>query len=146
MGSEYRATELVSALIYSQLKKEKIISTKRKRIWTSYKNFFSKIKHNEISILNNETKNHKNSYHLFIIKIKSLKFAQDFRKYLQKNKIPATFHYVPLHSSTFGRKFKAGKMQVTNGIWKKIIRLPIYPEISKNNINYILKKIQNFLR
>ncbi len=146
MGSEYRATELVSALIYSQLKKEKIISTKRKRIWTSYKNFFSKIKHNEISILNNETKNHKNSYHLFIIKIKSLKFAQDFRKYLQKNKIPATFHYVPLHSSTFGRKFKAGKMQVTNDIWKKIIRLPIYPEISKNNINYILRKIQNFLR
>lgn len=145
IGSEYRATELVSALIYSQLKKEKIISKKRKKIWTSYKKFFSLIKHDEISILDNESKNHKNSYHLFIIKVKSLKFAQDFRQYLQRNKIPATFHYVPLHSSSFGRRFKAGKMTVTNDVWKKIIRLPIYPEMSENNFHYITKKIQNFI-
>ena len=136
---------MVSALIYSQLKKEKIISKKRKKIWTSYKKFFSLIKHDEISILDNESKNHKNSYHLFIIKVKSLKFAQDFRQYLQRNKIPATFHYVPLHSSSFGRRFKAGKMTVTNDVWKKIIRLPIYPEMSENNIHYITKKIQNFI-
>jgi len=145
IGSEYRATEIVSALIYSQLKKEKIISAKRKKIWSTYKKFFSKLRNKQLSILDNENKNHKNSYHLFIIKIKSLKFAQELRKYLQKNKIPATFHYVPLHSSYYGKKFKCSKMSVTNDIWKKIIRLPIYPEMSEKNINYILKKIKKFL-
>ena len=145
IGSEFRATEMVSALIYSQLKKEKIISQKRKAIWLSYKNFFSKLNHDQISILDNENKDHKNSYHLFILKIKSLNFAQEFREYLQKNKIPATFHYVPLHSSLFGKKFRSGDMKVTNSIWGKIIRLPIYPELSKDQIKFILKKITKFL-
>ena len=72
-------------------------------------------------------------------------FAQKFREYLQKNKIPATFHYVPLHSSLFGKKFRSGDMKVTNNIWGKIIRLPIYPELSKNQIKFILRKITKFL-
>ena len=146
IGSEFRATEIVSALIYSQLKKEKIISKKRRAIWLSYKNFFSKLNHDQISILDNENKDHKNSYHLFILKIKSLNFAQEFRKYLQMNKIPATFHYVPLHSSSFGKKFKSGDMKITNSIWGKIIRLPIYPELSKDQIKFILRKINKFLK
>lgn len=145
IGSEFRATEIVSALIFSQLKKEKIISKKRRTIWLTYKNFFSKLNNDQISILDNENKDHKNSYHLFILKIKSLIFAQKFREYLQKNKIPATFHYVPLHSSLFGKKFKSGDMKVTNNIWGKIIRLPIYPELSKNQIKFILRKITKFL-
>ena len=146
IGSEFRATEIVSALIFSQLKKEKIISKKRKAIWLTYKNFFSKLNHDQISILDNENKNHKNSYHLFILKIKSLNFAQELRKYLQKNNIPATFHYVPLHSSSFGKKFKSGDMKVTDNIWGKIIRLPIYPELSKDQIKFILRKITKFLK
>ena len=52
-------------------------------------------------------------------------------------------HILP--ASYFGKKFKCSKMSVTNDIWKKIIRLPIYPEMSEKNINYILKKIKKFL-
>ena len=62
------------------------------------------------------------------------------------NKIPATFHYVPLHSSSFGKKFKSGDMKITNSIWGKIIRLPIYPELSKDQIKFILRKINKFLK
>ena len=146
LGSEFRATELVSAMVYSQLLKEKQISFKRKKIWNLYKNFFKNLKHEKISLLDNEKKYHKNSYHLFILKIKSIKLASKLRAYLQKKSIPATFHYVPLHLSKYGKKFKRSKMEVTNKIWKNVIRLPIYPELKENQIKFIKKKIFDFFQ
>ena len=146
LGSEFRATELVSAMVYSQLLKEKQISFKRKKIWNLYNNFFKNLKHEKISLLGNEKKYHKNSYHLFILKIKSIKLASKLRAYLQKKSIPATFHYVPLHLSKYGKKFKRSKMEVTNRIWKNVIRLPIYPELKENQIEFIKNKIFDFFQ
>ncbi len=144
-GSEYRATEIVSAIIYSQLSKAKSINHRRKIIWNIYKNYFKKIKVDNLTILENEGNKHTNSYHLFIFKLSSVKLASGLRAYLQKNKIPATFHYVPLHLSKFGRKFRKGDMTITNKIWKSIIRLPIYPDLKKSQIKFILRKISEFL-
>lgn len=145
-GSEYRATEIVSAIVYSQLLKEKFISKKRKRIWNIYKDYFQNLKNDKISLLENEDNNQKNSFHLFVFRLSTEKLASKLRMYLQKSKIPATFHYFPLHLSRFGKKFKRGDMKVTNHIWKKVIRLPIYPELSQNQINFILRKISKFFK
>ena len=144
-GSEYRASELSSALIYSQFLRSSELIKKRKKIWYKYYNFLKKLNHNKIELFEVE-KNSKNVFHLFAFKMKNKFLASQLRSFLQEKKIPATFHYVPLHSSSFGKKFRHGDMSVTNKDWMRIIRLPVYPDLKNSEINKILNSLKYFLK
>ena len=96
-------------------------------------------------VLQND-ENSKSVYHLFAFKTNTVKLAFKLRSNLQSKKIPATFHYVPLHSSSFGKRFKHGDMNITNNLWKKIIRLPIYPDLKNSELNKILRSIKSLLK
>jgi dTDP-4-amino-4,6-dideoxygalactose transaminase len=92
-------------------------------------------------------KNSKNVFHLFAFKIKKEYLAKKLRSFLQNKKIPATFHYVPLHTSPFGKKFrKSNNMEVTDKEWKKLIRLPIYPDLREKDIKIILDSLSLFFK
>ena len=143
IGSEYRASELSSALIYSQLTRSNEIIRKRKFIWDKYYKFFKKLNHTNIELLHHDKKI-QHAYHLFCFKLNNKNLIFNLRSYLQSNKIPATFHYVPLHSSKFGKKFPHGDMSVTNNIWNRIIRLPLYPDLTKKEFSKITHHIMLF--
>jgi dTDP-4-amino-4,6-dideoxygalactose transaminase len=145
VGSEYRASELSSALIYSQITRSSEINNLRKKIWLKYYNYLSQLNNDNIEILKHD-KQSKAVHHLFAFKTNTVKLASKLRSGLQNKKIPATFHYVPLHSSSFGKKFKHGDMSITENIWKKIIRLPIYPDLKNSEINKILISINRLLK
>ena len=145
VGSEYRASELSSALIYTQLKRSNEILKKRKLVWNCYFKFFKKLNNKNIDLLEIDKKT-RQVFHLFCLKLKKKNHAIKLRTFLQKEKIPATFHYVPLHSSKFGTKFKHSDMSITNKIWMNVIRLPLYPDIKKNEIIKILNSVKLFLR
>ena len=98
LGSEFRATEISSALIYSQLKKFSKINKARKKIWKIYEKFIKNLNNSNIKLLN-YTSNNQNVYHLFVLIAQSNDLARKIRYYMQKRKIPVTFHYVPLHLS-----------------------------------------------
>ena len=145
VGSEYRASELSSALIYTQITRSDEINNLRKKIWHKYYNYLSQLNNKNIEILQND-ENSKSVYHLFAFKTNTVKLAFKLRSNLQSKKIPATFHYVPLHSSSFGKRFKHGDMNITNNLWKKIIRLPIYPDLKNSELNKILRSIKSLLK
>ena len=67
-------------------------------------------------------------------------------KYLQQKKINTVFHYIPLHSSPFG-KLKAtteSGMHNTNRISNILLRLPMHPRLNGDNIYGIYKQILSF--
>lgn len=145
IGSEYRATEISSALIYSQLLRSKNIINKRKKLWEDYYKFFKNLNLKSVELINIE-KNVKHVFHLFCFKLKNENLALKLRTYLQRNKIPATFHYVPLHSSKFGKQFKHGDMRVTNDLWQRVIRIPLYPDLKKIEFLKIVNLIALFFK
>jgi dTDP-4-amino-4,6-dideoxygalactose transaminase len=51
---------------------------------------------------------------------------------------------VPLHNSLMGKKFNSKKLVITENIYKKVVRLPLYPDMTNNEIAKILKTIKNF--
>ena len=139
LGSEYRASELSSAILFAQLKKIKKLQDVRKKVYLSYKDFFDKIDNKKFYQLK-VNRSVKISYHLFCLIFFSLKEANKFKKFMIRNKIAATFHYVPLHSSTFGRAVSAyKKLPVTESIYLKVVRLPLHSNINQRLLNYILK-------
>ena len=142
-GSEYRASELTSALLYSQLLKVNEIQKKREHIWKKFKNFIINIENKDFYIIE-PLVNTKSSYHLFVIIFKDQKKSQKFIDFMQKNLIAATFHYVPLHKSKMAKKISKQKLSVTEKIFRRVVRLPLYPDMKLKDQRKIMNKIKEF--
>ena len=146
IGSEYRASEMSSAMVLEQIKRRNSIQNKRKEIWNKYMNAFNDIDVKNCSFLDFENKDIKHSFHLFPLILRSEKLANEIISFLQKKKIFATFHYIPLHMSPFGKKFlkKKQKIFITENIYKRIVRIPLHSNLTNNQVEYIIKNIKFF--
>ena len=145
IGSEYRASEISSAIIYAQLKKISKIQNLRKKIYNRYIKLLKNINSNLIDTLFVDKEN-KSAYHLFLIIFKKELISRQFKIYLQKNGVAATFHYVPLHNSKMGKLFRIKQLKITEKIYKKIVRIPFFPSLQENEISRIEKVIINFFK
>ena len=144
LGSEYRASELSAALLDAQLEKISKIQSIRKKLFLMYKNFFDKLRNKNFYILKIH-KNIKNSYHLFNLVFFKKKDAEHFKNFMKKKNIASTFHYVPLHNSTFGKKISNyKKLPITESIFLKVVRLPLHSNIKKRDINKIFTVLKTY--
>jgi len=146
IGSEYRATELSSALLYGQLIKYNYIQKTREKIWNKYFNKFLKINDKNFYILNNSNKFKISAHHVFALIFKSLSIRNGFILYMKKKGIDCFFHYYPLHMSNFGKKIKKIKLPVTEKIYYGLVRLPLYPSLKVSEVNKIIKIVEKFIR
>ena len=127
------------------MKSNAILSTKLKNIYTDNKRnyianqYFEKIKK---KITLPSLKNSVHAFHIFAILVKNRK---RFLSYLEKNKIKLTLHYKNLTFLNKGYKIKCkyniNKLKTAKTISKETVSLPIYPELKKNELNKIIKKV-----
>ena len=144
LGSEYRAPELSSALLYSQLLKVKKIQNIRKKNWDIFNKLIDKLDSNKCYLIKSNKKS-VSAYHILALIFSTTKLANDFKKVFQNKKIAATFHYVPLHQSKMGKKFCNYRLLLTENIYSRVVRLPLYSEMTKQEIIKISSLIKAFL-
>ena len=144
IGSEYRAPELTSALLYSQMLKAKKIQNKRRIIWNKFNKIISNLKTDKFYLIK-PSKNTISAFHLLVLVFKTKKLSLKFKNQMQKNGIAATFHYVPLHKSMMGRKFCKYSLTITENIYNRIVRLPLFSDMKKKEFNKISKSIKKFI-
>tara|TARA_A100001015_G_scaffold5290_1_gene6671 strand:+ start:2975 stop:4078 length:1104 start_codon:yes stop_codon:yes gene_type:complete len=85
-------------------------------------------------------------YHNYIILVNEREKLQEF---LNSNNIETKIHYpIPLHLQPVSRKlgYKKGDMPKTEFLSKKILSLPIYPELKDIQISRIIDKINHFFK
>ena len=83
-------------------------------------------------------------FHQYTIRIK---YRDKLRKYLKKKGIPTMVYYpLPLHLQPCLEHlgYKKGDFPEAEKAAREVLSLPIYPELSKNDQNYIIKKIKEF--
>ena len=146
IGSEYRATELSSALLFGQLIKCNYIQKAREKIWNKYFNKFYKINDKNFYILNKSNKFKISAHHVFALIFKSLSIRNRFILYMKKKGIDCFFHYYPLHMSNFGKKLKKIKLPVTEKIYYGLVRLPLHPSLNASEVNKVIKIAEKFIR
>ena len=136
VGSSYALSEINCAFLYSQFEKAKKIIKKRMSLWKLYFSLFSK--NNQTFQLPFIPKGANHNAHIFFVILRKNNRNKTLKSLNQK-KINAIFHYVPLHSSPFGKKYskKVGQLSNTNFISQNLIRFPLHNEIKKNDIKYI---------
>tara|TARA_Y100000816_G_scaffold289706_1_gene276709 strand:+ start:290 stop:1432 length:1143 start_codon:yes stop_codon:yes gene_type:complete len=144
VGYNYRLSDLNCALGLSQLNKLNFFLKKRKKI---YQKYLSELQNfNKNLILPKYSKKTKPSYHLFIINInfdKLNKKKDDFIKYLNKNKIFAQFHYIPIYKFSVFKERKI-KLIGSEKYYKKSISIPIFVSLKEKEQKKIIKTIKNY--
>ena len=85
------------------------------------------------------------TYHLVIINIKfrDLSDKDNFIKHSLKKKIMLQFHYKPITSFSI---YRGDRKKLTSSIlyYKKSISIPIFHDISKKQIDYIVQTIKKY--
>ena len=84
--------------------------------------------------------------HMYYIKVKDLETRSRLISYLKENGICTAFHYVPLHSSPAGEKFGRffGEDVYTTKESERLLRLPMFYNLSMSDVEYITDKILAF--
>jgi dTDP-4-amino-4,6-dideoxygalactose transaminase len=147
LGSSYGLSEINAAFLYSQLKQAQKITTKRLAIFKLYNKLLENLEIKKIIKRPKIPTYAKSNGHMYYILVKNNK-RDKLIKYLKQKKINTFFHYVPLHSSPFGKiksKTKSNMIN-TNFIYKNLLRLPMHVKLIKKDNVRIAKEIFNFFK
>jgi dTDP-4-amino-4,6-dideoxygalactose transaminase len=148
-GSSYVLSDVLAALLHSQLLLRKKIQQKRKNIWNTYDERLKKWSiSNEIS-LPFVPKSCKQTYHIFYLLCPNLTWRNKFIDYLATQGISATSHYQPLHTSEFGMKLCLSEKDVcpvTSLVSETIVRLPLFYDMSDLQLDYVIDRICEYKR
>lgn len=147
-GSSYLPSELNCAYLYPQLKKADEINNIRLSAWNYYANNLKELEEKgkiEIQYLPEYSKH---NAHMFYIKTKNLEERTELIKYLKENGIQAVFHYIPLHTSPAGEKFGVfhGEDKYTTIESERLVRLPMYYELTRKDQDEVISKIKEFYK
>lgn len=147
-GDSYLQSDLNAAYLWAQLEKADDINENRLATWNAYYEAFKPLEEKGIIKLPTIPDGCVHNAHMFYIKCKDLKTRQDFITFMKNNDILCTFHYVPLHSAPAGEKFGRfnGKDIYTTVESDRLVRLPMYYNISKNDLKIVINKVLEFFQ
>jgi UDP-4-amino-4,6-dideoxy-N-acetyl-beta-L-altrosamine transaminase len=139
LGFNYRLTDFQAVLGLSQLQRADNGLKKRKEIASYYTDVFTGLPF----IKRQSGLIHGHAYHLYIIEVEN---RLGLYNYLRENNIFAQIHYVPCHLMPYYRQlgWKEGDFPVAESYYRGCISLPMYPNLSKEQLNFTIKKIINY--
>ncbi len=130
IGWNYYMNEFSAAIGLAQLKKLDKINNERRKIAKKYAD--------EISLENKMPFDKECSYHFYWIRVKN---RTKFREILSKKGIETGIHYKPIHTFSF-YKSKI-KLPITEKVGSEIVTLPTHPNLTEENIEKIIKTVNN---
>jgi len=136
-GSSFVLSDLLAAILITQLKKIDIINRKRKENAEFLNDRLYRLK--DYIGLPDVTSNGSTNWHLYAVSVPSEK-REFYIKALKAEGIGAAAHFVPLHLSTYGKDvlgYKEGMFPITEHFASSLIRLPIYPQLTEEDLEDI---------
>ena len=133
LGSSFLPGEIIAAFLWAQIESSNEITQKRLEIWNTYDELF---KENETIFIRPKSQGNCNhNAHMYYLINKTEIERQTILDELKQNGIHSVFHYVPLHSSPFGKKKgrAAGVLAVTEYVSNNIFRLPLWIGLKKTD-------------
>ena len=147
IGSSYLPGEIVAAFLWAQMEEADVINKRRLNIWTTYYNEFVKLETSGKArrpIIPSECEH---NAHMFYLLLPSLEQRTTFIEQLTVKQIHTVFHYIPLHSSPFGRHTgrNANDMRYTDEGSGRLVRLPLWLGLEDRQ-SEVVETVQELLR
>lgn len=147
-GSSYLPSDMNAAYLWAQLEIADQINDTRLDRWNQYyEGLMDLAKEGKIElpfIPDYATHNG----HMFYIKCKDLAERTAFIDFMKTKDILTVFHYVPLHTAPAGEMFGRfhGEDKYTTKESDRLVRLPMFYTLTKEQTDYIIEKVHEFYK
>ena len=130
-GSSYIQSDVLASVLEAQLEKRNEIKRRRRIVWEAYHEALSPLADSQEIHLPPIPDGRRSNYHIFFFRVATPELRNQILDALKDHGIQATFHYIPLHSSPFGKRFVEPEqtLPITERCSKTLIRLPLYPQL-----------------
>ncbi len=145
IGSSFLPSEITAAFLFGQLEKFDAINVRRKYLWETYWQLFSKDSNRHLFHTPVIPEYAEHNYHIFYLVCKNKEQRNDLIRFLADMGIMAVFHYQSLHLSPFFKDKHDGRNLPNAEIFSNcLVRLPLYPNLVDAEIVKIYEAIMTF--
>ncbi len=145
IGSSYLIADSLAACLLAQLQDAASIQDRRQRIWRRYVKELTPWAQKQGFQLPHIPPDATPAYHLFFMLARSKDGQQRFLRYLRSKGVHATFHYQPLHTAPFAQQFPQKQpCPITQSVAERIIRLPLYPDLTERDQTTVINAVTSF--
>jgi len=147
-GFKYNMPDINAAIGLAQLERAEEMRKARQRVAEFYIERLSNLEYIDIPRINGPFEYH--AWHLFCIVLKpeSPVSRNEFIEKMAKAGIGTSVHYKPLHRMTYYQKrykLKPESFPNAERIWQGTVSLPIYPGLTEEEMEYVVKTIHSIL-
>lgn len=147
IGSSFLPSDILAAMLYAQLERYDEIMEKRMAVWNTYQEGLAELEQKgylRCPILPPEIEH---NGHMYNIILPSSDIRNRLVSRLKENGIHAFICYVPLHSAPMGIKlgYHPEQCPVTEDFGERVLRLPLYADMTVDDTLYVVNKIKNIL-
>ena len=146
VGSSFLPSDILAAVLLAQFERAERIQARRRQICERYEHElqdWAEAHRVRLPIIPSHCDQ---SWHMYYLLLPSLDVRQRLITHLKQSGILAVFHYLPLHISDMGRKFggKLGDCPVTEDVSDRLLRLPLYHDLSEGDQRRVIEAIKEF--
>jgi dTDP-4-amino-4,6-dideoxygalactose transaminase len=146
IGSSFLPGELSAAFLYAQLEQAKRINAHRRTLYGKYLSLLEPLAAQGLFRLPLSPGNRPENGHIFYLLCRRAEERSALIAHLQQQNLSAVFHYVPLHDSPAGQRFArtSGSLAVTEDLAGRLLRLPLYSEMTMEQVRRVCLAVQAF--
>lgn len=142
LGFNYRITDIQAALGLSQMKRLDQFVAARNKLVSLYGEYLP----DGVTHLTLKPECY-SSYHLYVVQLDDAKKRKGIVESLRKKGIFAHVHYIPIHLQPFYKNlgFNKGDYPNAEEYYSKAVTLPLHPNLTEKDINYITTTLRALL-
>jgi dTDP-4-amino-4,6-dideoxygalactose transaminase len=145
-GSSLVLPELSAAIARVQLAKLEEILSARRRIAGWYDQSFADVERQGEARIVRLLDGGNPSHHIYALLVDPFRRASILAR-MRSAGVEAAHHFVPLHSSPYGRRLNPGvNLPRTDRLAASIVRLPIYPGLEEESLEKVAREFKKALR
>ncbi len=147
IGSSYLPGEITAAFLWAQMQEADAITGRRKDIWDRYHAAFEMLERSGCLRRPVVPVDCNHNAHMYYLLLRDLAERTEFIGAMSRNGINCVFHYVPLHSSPAGQRYGRahGSLDTTNLQSERLVRLPMFFELSEAQQERVVETVRKYL-
>lgn len=148
IGSSFLPSDLLAAILSAQMERYDEILEKRMNVWNTYYNGLECLEKEGLLRRPVLPEDIEHNAHMFCIVLPDEDTRTNLINSLKEKGISSYICYVPLHSSPYGQKlgYTPEMLPVTEDLGKRILRLPLYVDMTTEDTLYVVDEISKSLK
>lgn len=145
-GSSFGLSDLLAAYLWAQLEERTTVMKTRRRLCEFYDSMLRPLQDKFEFRCPVIPADRSSAWHMYYMLLGSRAERDALLRHLADLGVNAPFHYIPLHSSPGGLSVtdRVGECPVSDDISGRLIRLPLYFNLSESDQEYVCNAVQRF--